>query len=179
MHSTDDVIPHIDIYQFDARQDHDWWTLVTGGMSDNTQFVPDGYPEYVSKRLEILMYVEEPKPWMFDVLKGLAEMPLEEKTFLHWWHTVPNGKPMTAEPSLLTNFFFLPPYFEEPKFDSLHLDGEKVDFLWMIPITEAEREYAIQNGGQALEELFEESEMHPVVINTYKASPCQEVTPPH
>ena len=100
---------------------------------------------------------------MFSVLKGLAEMPFEDDSCLHWWHTVPNGMPMTATPSLLTSYFFLPPYFEPEGFSEFELDGDRVDFLWMIPITEAEREYAIEYGSQELEKVFEDAELSPVV----------------
>lgn len=110
MHSTDNKFPHIDIYQFPPNSERNYWTLITGGMSDCRQNFPKDKPEYISNRAEIIMYVSEPQGWMFNVLKGLAEMPSEDNTFLHWWHTVPNGMPMTATPSLLTNFFFLPPY---------------------------------------------------------------------
>jgi len=45
---------------------------------------------------------------MFNVLKGLAENAVRDDTFLHWGHSVVNGMPMTAKPSLLSNFFFYP-----------------------------------------------------------------------
>ncbi len=70
---------------------------------------------------------------------------------------------MTAKPSLLTAFFSLPPYLEREAFDSLRVDGEDVNILWMIPITEAEREFAERNGSKALEALIVERELRPVV----------------
>ena len=81
MHSTDDGIPHVDIYQFPPFEDRDYWTLITGGMSDLRQSIPKEAPEHVSPRAEILMYVRELQPWMFSVLKGLASLPFEEQTF--------------------------------------------------------------------------------------------------
>jgi hypothetical protein len=96
-------------------------------------------------------------------MKGLAEMPFDDKTFLHWWHTVPNGMPMTAKPSKLTNFLFLPPYFEGEGFDTLHLAGDKVDILWLVPITDKECQYARENGSQALEEVLVQGDLDPVV----------------
>src|SRR4030095_2254037 len=97
MHSTDEKPVHIDIYQFAPTEDRSSWTLITGGMSDRRQPLPAEAPEHVAPRAEIMMYVAEPKPWMFAVLKGLAEMPFDQDTFLHWHHTVPNGHPLTAE----------------------------------------------------------------------------------
>jgi len=169
MHSTDEKTPHVDIYRFPPFQDRHYWTLITGGMSDFRQSVPDDAPEHVSPRTEILLYVRAPQPWMFSVLKGLAEMPFDDQTFLHWWHTVPNGMPMTAKPSLLTNFFFLPPYFEKEGFDTLEIGGDKVNILWLIPITDAELHYKLEHGGRALEELFSQKELDPVVDESRKS----------
>jgi hypothetical protein len=168
-HSTDLKPVHIDIYQFEPTTERPYWTLVTSGMSNERQIEPHDCAEHMSPRAEILMYVPAPEPWMFNVLKGLAEMPFEDGTYLHWWHTVPNGTPMTAKPSLLTSYFFLPPYFEPQGFTDLELDGDRVDFLWMIPITEAEREYTVKNGSDELEKRFEEAEISPVLDESRKS----------
>jgi hypothetical protein len=169
MHSTDVKAVHIDIYQFEPTKERPYWTLITSGMSNERQAEPEDCAEHMSPRAEILMYAREPQGWMFNVLKGLAEMPFEDSTYLHWWHTVPNGMPMTATPSLLTSYFFLPPYFEPEEFSNLELDGDRVDFLWMIPITEAEREFAMEHGSQALEKKFEEVDLSPVVDESRKS----------
>jgi hypothetical protein len=169
MHSTDFKPVHIDIYQFAPTGGRHYWTLITSGMSNERQIEPDDCLEHMSTRAEILMYVPEPQHWMFDVLKVLAEMPFDDNTYLHWWHTVPNGMPMTANPSVLTSFFFLPPYFEVPDFSKFELDGDRVDFLWLVPITEAEREYAIEHGSQELEKRLEEAELSHVVDESRKS----------
>lgn len=70
---------------------------------------------------------------------------------------------MTAVPSLRTSHLFLPPYFELEGFADLKLAGDKVDFIWMIPITEAEREFAMEHGSRAQEQRFEEADMSPVL----------------
>jgi len=163
MHSTDLKRVHVDIYQFEPTAKRPYWTLITGGMSDEPQPLPTDCPEHISPRAEIMMYVSKPAGWMFSVLKGLAEMPFDDNTYIHWWHTIPNGMPMTATPSSLTSYFFLPPYFEAKRFGGLKLGGDAVDFLWMIPITEAEREFAMEHGSQALEDKLEEAEMSQVV----------------
>lgn len=168
MHSTDTKPVHIDMYQFEPTSERPYWTLVTGGMSDKPQLAPVA-DDYRSPRAEILMYVSEPKHWMFNVLKGLAEMPFEDDTHLHYWHTAQNGMPMTAEPSALTAFFFLPPYFEHPEFPKLSLGGDRVDFLWLIPITEAERQYAVRKGGQALEKVIEKANL-PIIVDEGRQS---------
>lgn len=163
MHSTDVKTPHVDVYRFGPSEDRPFWTLITGGMSDVRQPGLTDDTEGIAARAEIMMYVQEPENWMFNVLKGLAEMPFDDDTHLHWYHTVQNGQPMTAEPSKLTAFFFLPPYFESEDFDTLEVSGDAVNVLWLVPITEQEREYAVENGGQALEDIFDEMELEPVV----------------
>ncbi|MHC4884757.1 MAG: suppressor of fused domain protein [Planctomycetota bacterium] len=164
MHSTDQKFPHVDIYQFEPTEERPYWTLITGGMSNERMHIPEESFGEIGSRAEICMYVKEPKGWMFSVLKGLAEMPFDDKTFLHWWHTVPNGMPMTAEKSLLTNYLFLLPYFEQETFDTLEINEDRVDLLWMVPITDAELEYKVANGAEALEKVFEEKGMDLPVI---------------
>ena len=163
MHSADVKQVHIDVYEFGPTQGRAYWTLVTSGMSDERQLDPEDCAEGVSPRAEILLYAAKPEAWMFSVLKGLAEMPFEDQTFLHWWHTVPNGMPMTSRPSLLTSFFFLPPCFESHDFTEMKLGGDRVDFLWMIPITEAERRFAAEHGSSELAKKFKDVHLAPVV----------------
>ncbi|MEO6908044.1 MAG: suppressor of fused domain protein [Abditibacteriaceae bacterium] len=167
MHSSDAKEVHIDIYQFEPTPDRPFWTLITSGMSNQIQ--PELEDSHSSRRTEILMYAEEPQGWMFSVMKGLAEMPFEDNTNLHWGHTVPNGMPMTAQPSLLTSFFFMPPFFEPLEFNELKLEDDTVDFLWMIPITETERMYAIEHGSDQLYEKIEDADM-PIVVDENRDS---------
>jgi hypothetical protein len=162
MHSTDARDVHIDLYTFPPNKARGHWTLISGGMSDRRQYFPEGV-EGLGLRAELMLYARQPEDWMYNVLKGLSEMPFEERTFLHWHHTVPNGQPMTARPSELTGFFFLPPYFEKPEFDTLEVNGDKVDILWLVPITEAERLYAIEHGGEALEAVLMEADVDPAI----------------
>jgi len=169
MHSTDSQEVHIDIYQFEPTPERPFWTLITSGMSNQRQLEPKDCDEHILPRTEILMYVSKPQGWMFSVLKRLAEMPFKQKTFLYYGHTVPNGKPMTAQPSLLTSFLFVPPYFEQPEINQFQLDDDEVNFLWMIPITEAEREFAVKQSSQKLYEKFEDADT-PIVVNEKRKS---------
>jgi len=167
-HSTDVQEVHIDIYTFPPTDKRWYWTLITGGMSDKHQNIPEDATD-ISGRTELIMYVEEPKGWIYNVLKTLAEMPFKEKTFFYWYHTVLYGEPMMPEPSELTSVFFLPPCFEKPKFDTLQIAGEKVNILWVVPITEREREYVIQEGNAALIDVFQKAEMDPMIDEKRKS----------
>jgi hypothetical protein len=43
--------------------------------------------------------------------------------------------------------------------DSAEINGEEVQFLWLIPITEAEREFKKKHGFEALDEKFADAEL--------------------
>ena len=169
LHSTDFQSVHIDIYRFAPTAAHPFWTLITGGMSDLRQPALEEPREAVAPRAELIMYVRQPKPWMFSVLKGLAEMPFRFGSFLHWGHTVPNGMPMTAEPSELTSFFFVRPTGEPADLGNLIIGGDHVDFLVLVPITEAERAYAREHGSAALSKLMDDSGFELVVDEKRKS----------
>ena len=160
MRSTDAKIVHVDIYTFAPTSDREFYTLITGGMSDVKQNVPDDW--IASPRAEIMLYCHEPKPWMYSVLKGLAEMPSNDDTFLSYRHTVPNGMPMTAEPSLLTGYFLFYPILERDEFSPMLVDGDETDILLMIPITDDEREFAINSGVDKLIDICQEH-LDPVI----------------
>lgn len=161
MHSTDVKSVHIDIYTFEPTKERPFYTLITGGMSDARQNIPIDWE--ISPRAEIMLYAKEPKGWMYNVLKGLGEMPFDDDTFLSYRHTVPNGQPMTAEPSLLTSYFFMLPIFEPEHFSPMLVGGDATDVLLMIPITEAERNLAAEDGSDALIDLFQKHELDPVI----------------
>lgn len=154
---------HIDVYQFAPTAARPCWTLITGGMSDFRQPALEDPPSGIPPRAELLMYVKRVQGWMPSLLKGLAEMPFERATCLHWAHTVPNGKPITEGASELTGFFFCPPICETEQFEDFNLDGDLVAFLMVVPVTDAERLYAIEHGSAALGKLMEDGRFNFVV----------------
>ena len=169
MHSSDAVDPHIDIYQFPPYGDRDYWTLITGGMSNLAQTLADGTQHYT----ELLMYVREPRPWMFHALKVLAEFPARYQTFFFWGHTIDYGRLTQDVPTRLTAFLLLPPYFERTGFDSLQIDGDPVHFLWCVPITAQEQIFAKEHGGMALAHRMEMENFAIVVDENRESLPLE------
>lgn len=168
MHSTNVKPVHIDVYTFKPSSARPYYTLLTGGMSDLRQNIPVKFSN-LSPRAEIMTYAHEVKGWMQNVLKGLAEMPWDDNTFLHWYHSVPNGKPMTAEPSELTAFFFVPPYREDQNFNPMIVEGDKVDFLVMIPITQRELNFKREHGAKALIDVFDQNNFDYIINEARKS----------
>ena len=63
------------------------------------------------------------------VLKGMAEMPSDDGTFLSYRHAVSNGMPMAAKPSLLTGYFFFHPILENEEFSPMLVDSDDTDIF--------------------------------------------------
>lgn len=77
--------------------------------------------------------------------------------------------PMNQQVMHSTDFKTLHVDIYQDEFPNLVLDGERVDFLWMVPITEAEREYAVKNGSEALLKKFEKQRIPQVIDESRKS----------
>ncbi|GMW03695.1 MAG: hypothetical protein AMXMBFR84_48290 [Candidatus Hydrogenedentota bacterium] len=153
-HSTDEQPVHVDIYEFEPTQDRRQWTFVTSGMSDLRQRVPNELLHVLAPRSEIVLYAPGPRPWIPPLLQRLAEYPSKSGTWLHWYHTWTADAPLMPEHPEFTGYVFLPPRLEDPSINNLHVEGDRVDFLWMLPITIAERDFAAGHGAEHLEWLL-------------------------
>jgi hypothetical protein len=163
MHSTDERTPHIDMYQFRPNSRRDWWTIVTGGMSERRQPFAGRLPRRVARRTELLVYASKPSRWIFSAVKRIAEMPFDTNEFLHWGHTVVMSTLVADRLAPLSRFFCTPPFFERETLQSLRLGRERVDFLWLIPITEAEHTFLEHHGPQALTDAFAARQLFPLL----------------
>ncbi len=155
--------PHIDTYQFPPIGERNHWTLITSGMSDKRQKIPEDIKALAAPRAELFLYARKPESWMLDALEGLAVSPFKDALFLHWWHTVPNDRALAASASRLTAFLLLAPYFEPDEFDTFEIENDPVDFLWVVPITEDELAYARKNGSEALLDTMRANGLDPVI----------------
>jgi hypothetical protein len=71
-------------------------------------------------------------------------------------HTVPIGEGWVPDSPLDALLVSLP-YLWGPDLEHCQLPGRHVQVLWLIPISEAERRFASENGFDALEARFEET----------------------
>lgn len=67
--------------------------------------------------------------------------------------------PMYVASSDMKHILFVSPFLWEGKLRTLDLPDKKVAWLLVIPISEAERQYAAEKGEGALETLFEEHQI--------------------
>ncbi|MCX6345059.1 MAG: suppressor of fused domain protein [Armatimonadetes bacterium] len=174
--------PHIDIYPCkpDPAQGRNYYTFVTGGMSDLPMKTPAQAPPE-ARRAELIMYVSEADvekwhsenvPFPQGFIHMIATIPHGYKSWFGRWHTMPIGNP--PEPILpgsqLTTVLFVPPEQEPPYVrNGLKLGKEQVSFLWVVLITDAECELKLKQGGEALWKIMKDNN-HPVVLDMMRRS---------
>lgn len=137
-------IVHIDVNVIPPEGERNYYVLWTSGMSDLPMDLPDGSrnpKEY--NRAELLMYL--PGDWELG-------------------HTLPNGAEYAplGEGTKMSGFFFLPPIPLGPAYPGVDnlicKDGTKINFLWAIPMYKEEIEFKLEEGFDAMMELFSEKQ---------------------
>jgi len=171
-HEVIPFVPHIDIHTYGRDERRGFFTLVTSGMSDLPMSVPPGAD--VPKRVELIFYCPEPKDEYLETLRWLARFPHDNKTWVGSGHTIPNGNP--PEPlwgsSVLDTILLMPTIISKPDrtlAQELILDGDAVEFLWVVPLTTAECGLKLERGFAALLELFGRKR-HPSVFDAGRKS---------
>ncbi|WP_295816256.1 suppressor of fused domain protein [uncultured Deinococcus sp.] len=158
---------HIDVYKFDPTPQRPYYTLVTSGMSDRPMTVPEKLEEM--QRAELLICLPPDWPlgkagestsegdlgdfnnyWPIHMLKYLARMPHEYRTWLGWGHSIPNGEPPAAFAD--TNFVgsVVGPVVTLPdEFVKLDVGDSTVWFYAIYPVYAEELQFKIDNSGGA------------------------------
>jgi len=166
------LVPHIDVYVFPPNDKRDFYTFVTGGMSDLPMNAPAELgPEY--RRVEIVFYASEYREEYAGLLRSIAHFVHDYRAWLHWGHTMPNGQP--PQPLFGTKhldaMLFTSPIIRPDALlgEKLLLDSEPVNLLWLVPITTAECELKLEQGADALYDLLD-ARNHPHVFTGERES---------
>lgn len=164
------LVPHIDVYAFEPTEERPFYTLITGGMSDLPQHAPEGMPV---RRVELMLYVEEPKDEYINLLRWLAHLVHDQETWFSPGSTMTNGDPPRPifEGSELNCYAYLaPPLEPDINFpEDVQIDGDPLFVLWVVPLTSAECNFLRENEDETFYELLEQNE-HPVVLDPGRAS---------
>ena len=73
-------------------------------------------------------------------------------------HTLPIGEPW-LEASKCTNWLISLPYPFGEELEILELNDSHAHVAWLLPITDAERDFKVKNGLEALEQSFDDAEL--------------------
>jgi hypothetical protein len=167
LHELLPLIPHIDVYRFPPNGKRDFFTFVTGGMSDLPMNAPDELGNDY-RRAELVFYSTKNRDDYSELLRRLAHFVHDNNTWLHWGHTMPNGQP--PEPLFdtknLDTLFFMPSIVRPDSTlgDRLQIESDPVQLIWCVPITTAECQLKLDNGTDALYDLFETNN-HPFTFS--------------
>ncbi|HEX6787601.1 MAG TPA: suppressor of fused domain protein [Gaiellaceae bacterium] len=167
---------HIDVHLVPPSDEFPVQRLVTSGMSEAPMTVPEGFDDTPFAELTIALppdwpmsdraFSDERVYWPIRLLKSLARLPHQYSTFLTHGHTIPNGDPPRryTRGTSLCCALIVPPLFSPEEFTTLELTGERiVRFLAIVPIHEDELRLKLDQGSDALYELFNAQNVSDVV----------------
>jgi hypothetical protein len=147
--SMDGRVPGLRLYRIGPRQPGGLWTYVTSGVWAATHEEGVGLEFVLAAPSDDVRY-----PNLLGSVAYYHAGPPED--WLGLGSIVPIGEPL-VEGSECLHFLVSLPYPYGPKLKNCEWDGGHAHFLWLLPITNAERVYANANGLEALEVLFEQS----------------------
>jgi len=164
--------------QIEVRKYHRMWmakkttVLVTSGMSD-ARMKMSKVAKGISPRAELVFYCTDPCENYVEALRQLARFPHDNRTWLYFGHTIPNGDPPAPfwGSKILNTALFSPPVVKRDQAlpEKLILGGDAVNFLWVVPVSTAECELKLQKGFPAVLELFN-THQHPFVFDPSRPS---------
>lgn len=169
---------HLDVYVVPPSSRRNYYTLVTGGMSDLPMNVPAGAEAY--KYAELMLFLpptwklnreslkNENGAWPLYWLKLLARMPHEYDTWLYTGHTIPNGDPPVpfSEETKLCGMLVAKPALVEDaqRFSTLRIDERKnVHFYSLFPVYKEEMDFKLKHGVNALLRKFEKAGINEMI----------------
>ncbi|HEV3315944.1 MAG TPA: suppressor of fused domain protein [Candidatus Angelobacter sp.] len=135
------------ILRFAPNKIHSMWAYATVCMSQPG----DRYP------LELHMFAPMPNDDVTELLVVTAHYHRTGKE-LGLGHSVNFGRPWWSGSQCDRGLISLP-YLDGPQLEWLEGNGQKVRFLWLIPVTKAEIDFKKESGLDALEKKFDERKL--------------------
>jgi len=126
----------------------DLWTYISMGAWED-QHEPLGL-------LEFMLIVPKQNRRHVESLAMIAYYHLGNR--LGPGHTFPLGEPW-VEGSRCDHMLVSRPYLFEPELEICELKDTHIHLLWLMPITRNERDFKIEYGQEALEQLFNEAKI--------------------
>ena len=173
---------HLDVYSCPPTAERPYHLLVTTGMSDRAMPAPEGYEERQycelllglpsSWPLDQASFEDERHYWPVRHLKSTAKFPHIVETWLWFGHTVGNGNELTpVAPGVpFVGFALARPWLSpEGSHRRVIRAGKEVYFFALIPLYEAELNFARESGTLALFEKLEAAGVNEIVDIT---RPC-------
>lgn len=175
---------HLDLVIVPPTDDDPYYKMVTMGMGAYAMNVPEELKEYELEHAEMVMYLpkswnikspDETDYWPLRYMKILGRLPLEMDTWLGFGHTIHGNADMSpfAENTELNSLVLLNAcnlMYEQ--LDLTLSSGKKINFYQMFPLYQEELDYKLENGLDALLDLFDDEDMLPV-LNIKRRNYCK------
>lgn len=155
--------PHVDVYTFHRKDDGPFWTLATGGMSDQDQ--PNSEDGFM-QRVELVIHLREKRKEVAEFLQTMARYPFETGAPLDGGHIIPLGE--IAEPILGTALFPNLLLIADTRMPDRAIagkaivDGKPMYPLMIYPITDREAEFVQAEGPDEFLKRLKESGFGPI-----------------
>lgn len=150
---------HIDIIIVPPTDKKNFYTLITMGMGAYSMKMPQRYSKYRSMELAIRLpkYWDvksdnEEWYWPIQLLKILARIPISQKTWLGYGHTIDLGKPCAINANF--SAVILDFLFEDDILPLSLSKGKKVLIYNVIPLYKEEIMFKITNSANKLFDLL-------------------------
>jgi len=141
----ENVLPGFKVHRISPGPKSQLWTYVSSGAHRVSQ--PNSGP------LEFALMSEKDNPRCVELLAMVAHYHFGHG--LGVGHTLTVGEPWLPR-STCTAMLVSVPYPYGPAFEICKFPQGHVHILWLLPITEAEREFKVAHGVEKLEDLFEQ-----------------------
>ncbi|MFB9078912.1 suppressor of fused domain protein [Flavobacterium procerum] len=139
--------PEFFVLEFAPNNVHNMWAYCTVGMS--ADLIDDNL-------IELVIYSQRQDNSLVELLTVHASHHRLTPFNIH--HTSNIGRPW-LEKSECDHAFISLPYLDGENLEIFQFEDKIIHCYWLIPITLAERDYKIEHGCEALEELFEEKQL--------------------
>jgi hypothetical protein len=156
--------PMIDVLSF--RDPAGVVALVTSGMSDASMPLHEGVSE--ASRLELFTYADDVNENIVRRLRQDAMFPFAERTWLGHGDTINWMAPLLPGSELTADLFIYSIVAEHRRLP-FRVQGDDVDLLWCVPITDAELRFKKARGIDALLQVLDE-EAHPLRLDAFRKS---------
>lgn len=155
---AEDKKPFIDIYEIPPQKGRYFWTYITGGMSDISQNTNVDTGAKSTTHTELIIYTNEKSLWARKVLYNLAYFPFLNNTYLHYSSTAEFDFSF-IEDSEMKNAIILDTQVEEKGFLNFELNGKRINFLRIQPISDSELKFKNDKGLSAFLNLLSEKQV--------------------
>ena len=161
-HEIASDLVHLDVHVIEPTPGRPFFTLFTTGMSDLPMTVPDGAPASPYAELMICLPPDWPVKspmsdegayWPVRLLKAIARLPHEYRTWIGAWHSVPNGDPAVpyAPGTPFTGVVITPVLNCPDEARTITTStGKEIALLALVPLHPAEIALKLTQGTEAL-----------------------------